>query len=117
MAYRSLTFLSLATVIFFSPLAWSQQAIESVAAGDFTTLTYANVFENAIKQSCLGCHSAPNNRGKVNLESYAPTFAARADIADDVSQGFMPKDHAMDPQAKQLLLNWLAAGAPEGATL
>jgi hypothetical protein len=84
-----------------------------IMAADFKTLTFQNVFANAISPACIRCHSGDKPAGDVNLETYASVFENRKDIADQVEKGKMPKKSTMDPEAKDLLLKWIAAGAPE----
>jgi cytochrome c553 len=84
-----------------------------IIAGDFQTLTYQNVNANAIQPACIRCHSGDDAAADVNLETYASVFKNRKEIAEQVESGKMPRKSTMDPQAKDLLLKWIAAGAPE----
>ncbi len=84
-----------------------------IVAADFQTLTYQNVNANAIQPACVRCHAGEDAAADVNLETYAEVFKNRAEIAVQVESGKMPRRSTMDPQAKDLLLKWIAAGAPE----
>ena len=84
-----------------------------ILAGDFNTLTYQNVNANAIQTSCAKCHSGEDAVKHINLDTYEQVFKQRKEIAEQVEKGKMPKKSVMDPAAKDLLLKWIAAGAPE----
>lgn len=84
-----------------------------ILAADFKTLTFQNVFANAISPACIKCHSGEDAAGDVNLETYKSVFKERKEIAEQVEKGKMPRKATMDPDAKDLLLKWIAAGAPE----
>jgi uncharacterized membrane protein len=78
-------------------------------------LDYATVKTQVIDRACLKCHSAPANRGDVNLESYQEVLKNIVDIKMDVADGTMPKRSTLTPEQKNLILDWIAAGAPETA--
>lgn len=78
-------------------------------------LDYATVKAQVIDRACLKCHSAPANRGDVNLESYEEVLKNIVDIKLDVEDGSMPKRSTLTPEQKSLILDWIAAGAPEAA--
>jgi mono/diheme cytochrome c family protein len=91
---------------------WQSQ-VGIATAGDFQTLSYQNVFENALKTNCAGCHTGTHARAGVDVTNYKSVLASSTNIAQAVQSGDMPLRGAMDPQAKDLLLRWIAAGAPE----
>lgn len=69
-------------------------------------LHFALVRERIFEQHCTGCHSAYNN--------YQSVKASLNDIVDEVMSGRMPKNKSpLNSQEKELLLNWIEAGAPE----
>ena len=76
-------------------------------------LTWNNVNARVIQTSCKGCHSAPANRGGVNLETYENVFAKRSAIKRAVASGEMPP-RGMSDDKKDLLIAWIDAGAPRG---
>ncbi len=84
-----------------------------ILAGDFQTLTFQNVFANAISPACIKCHAGEDAAHGIELDTYDKVFKRRNEIAEQVEKGKMPKKSTMDPQAKDLLLKWIAAGAPE----
>jgi mono/diheme cytochrome c family protein len=78
-------------------------------------LDFRTVFRRVIQPACLKCHSAPDNEGDVNLETYANVFKNRKEIESDVRDGSMPKKKKLTPEQRDLLLRWLQAGAAEEA--
>lgn len=80
-------------------------------------LNFETVFTTSIKTSCFGCHAAPRNAAGVNLETYESVFANREAVQQAVSSRNMPDSmgRTMDESARDLLLRWLAAGAPRNA--
>ena len=78
-------------------------------------LTWDNVNARVIQTSCKGCHSAPANRGGVNLETYEDVFAKRSSIRRAVAGGEMPP-RGMSGDKKDLLIAWIDAGAPRGSS-
>lgn len=78
-------------------------------------LDYSTVNKNVIQPSCFKCHSGATPKGDVSLESYADLMINIGDIKDDVAKGVMPKRSALTPEQKDLILNWINAGAPETA--
>lgn len=80
-------------------------------------IDFKMVFDQVIEPACLKCHSTPENKGDVNLETYAQIYANRVDIEADVRDGSMPKKKSLSPLQRELILRWLAAGAREEAVL
>lgn len=78
-----------------------------------TAVDFQSVFSKVITPACLKCHSNPENDGDVNLETYQEVFKHRVMIEKTVRDGSMPKKKALSPQSKELLLQWLQAGAFE----
>jgi uncharacterized membrane protein len=77
------------------------------------SLDWATVNTLVIEPSCLGCHTSPANKGGVNLETYRNALDEIRDIEDAVRTDFMPLRGSLSPEQKKLILNWIAAGAPE----
>ncbi|NJL24846.1 MAG: hypothetical protein HC902_06540 [Calothrix sp. SM1_5_4] len=85
------------------------ESISSFAAVNFETVKRV-VFQNY----CFRCHStAGGNRGGVNLETYANVRPILAEIKWQVETGNMPADGPMPVSEQNLLLQWIADGAPE----
>lgn len=82
-----------------------------------SSLDYAIVRANVLEHHCFECHSNDGgNEGDVNMETYANTFNAINKIKNEVTAGKMPKRRPpLPPEAKQMLLDWINAGAPEFA--
>lgn len=86
---------------------------QSLPAPNFESVK-ANVFQ----PYCVQCHSAATgNMGSVNLETYANTITYLKDIQADVISNSMPKGRPPLPlNARDMLMAWIGAGAPEGAS-
>lgn len=80
-----------------------------------SSLDYAIVRANVLERYCFDCHTNDKgNEGDVNLETYANTFRDINAIKNQVTAGKMPKRRPpLPPEAKQILLDWINAGAPE----
>ncbi|MDZ4085147.1 MAG: cytochrome c, partial [Bdellovibrionales bacterium] len=74
---------------------------------------FSSVYRAVIEPACLKCHSSPDNDGDVNLETYQEVFKHRVMIEKTVRDGSMPKKKSLSTQQKELLLQWLQAGASE----
>lgn len=68
-----------------------------------------------IEPSCLRCHSAPANRGGINLETYQNVQSELALVDAVIRDGSMPIRSTLTPEQKELILDWIQAGAPEFA--
>lgn len=77
---------------------------------------WASVNTLVIEPSCVGCHSAPANRGGVNLESYQNVFANIVEVESTIRDGSMPRRNKLTPLQKELILDWISLGSPEFAT-
>lgn len=77
------------------------------------SLDWLTVKTLVIDANCLGCHSSPNNRGGVNLETYRNAFDEIEDIEEAIREGSMPPRRQLTEHEKQLILNWIKVGAPE----
>ncbi|MBC7715255.1 MAG: hypothetical protein H7177_18055 [Rhizobacter sp.] len=78
-------------------------------------ITYEMVNTQVIKPRCLGCHSdAGGNRGQVNLETYENVAAEINTIETEIKSGSMPrpKNKPLTSEQKDLILKWIANGAP-----
>lgn len=70
-------------------------------------LTFSNVLQTALRPNCVACHAG--------FATYAKVFARRKAILAQVESRSMPPRLEMPDEARALLLEWLRAGAPEGA--
>jgi len=101
--------------------------IAEAAAGQLpeSTPTWSRDISRIFQQHCQECHS-PGQIGPFPLESYADIAGWEDMIAEVVGQGRMPPWHAnpdygrfasdlqMSDTARDDILSWLHAGAPEG---
>lgn len=116
-----ISLLVLVTNLFLSCNFETEKTVADTSAGsvDKTLLTYANVNTNIMQPKCISCHSAAGgNGGGVNLETYATVKAASAKIKSVTVDGTprMPPGGPLNSTLKELLGNWITAGAPETAT-
>ncbi|KYG70704.1 hypothetical protein AZI85_01875 [Bdellovibrio bacteriovorus] len=77
------------------------------------SLDWLTVRTLVVEPKCLNCHSAPTNRGGVNLETYQNVLSNIADVDATIRDGSMPRRTTLTPEQKKLILDWIAAGAPE----
>lgn len=77
--------------------------------------TYERVNKEVIAPRCLGCHSAPNDRGGVNLETYESVMENANSVESEIQSGSMPRprNKPLTPEQKELILKWLSMGAPK----
>lgn len=73
-------------------------------------LTFAVVKERVFAPRCARCHGT---RAGVNLDTYANTMRDLTRIKDSIESGRMPLGAPLSDEQKQLLLRWIAIGAPE----
>jgi uncharacterized membrane protein len=86
-------------------------------------LDWLSVKTLVIDQACLGCHSAPKNRGDVNLETHQNTLSSLTLVDEQIRGGTMPigknpatgEKNKLTDEQKKLILDWIQAGAPEFA--
>lgn len=78
-------------------------------------LDYKTIRAKVLEPYCFECHSNEGgNEGEVNMETYASTFVNISTIQNEILAGSMPKKRPpLSPDIKQILLNWIDAGAPE----
>jgi hypothetical protein len=90
----------------------SQQNQGTTGALDFKSVS-GLVFQNF----CIRCHSqAGGNKGGINLETYASVKSITPKILAAVSGGVMPPTGTLSSSAKNILISWIQAGAPEVST-
>ncbi len=94
-------------------------------AVDLPALSFANQAARIIQRKCADCHHE-GGIGPFPLQRYDEVYAIRDFVAQAVASGEMPpwkaddaclevKDSlAIHPHERQMLLDWLDAGAPEG---
>lgn len=68
-----------------------------------------------LEPACLRCHSAPANRGGVNLETYQNVVSNISAIDQVIRDGSMPIRSTLSAEQKELILEWIQKGAPEFA--
>lgn len=85
---------------------------------DSSVLDYQTIRTQVFQNYCFECHSQEGgNEGDANFETYANTFPNIATIKTKVENGSMPKRRPPLPiKIKQILLEWIAFGAPEFAS-
>lgn len=79
-------------------------------------ISYEMVNVKVIQPRCLGCHSEEGgNRGEVNLETYENVVALAGTIETEIKSGSMPRprNKPLTPEQKELILKWIANGAPK----
>lgn len=79
-------------------------------------ISYEMVHTKVIQPRCLGCHSETGeNRGDVNLETYENVAALAGTIEIEIKDGSMPRprNKPLTPEQKELILKWIANGAPK----
>ena len=89
-----------------------------LGSGGTTGPDFVNVKAQFFQPHCMRCHSdAGGNRAGVNLETYANVsrFLSRAQSA--VNAGSMPPAGPLSADRKSILNDWIAAGAPEFASI
>lgn len=102
----------------------------SVAVDDISVVPSQPTYEKDVlpylADHCLLCHSSPSSRKAPNdfrFDRYEDTTTARgvkilgassmaASLVGSVRSGVMPPEGGVGPNGKQMLANWLAAGAP-----
>lgn len=84
---------------------------------DSGSLDYQGIRTQVFQKYCFECHSQEGgNEGDVNFETYANTIANITTVKTEIEAGSMPKRRPpLSPENKQMLLDWIAAGAPEFA--
>ena len=82
----------------------------ALTADPNTQITYAQVNQLVISQSCLSCHSAAVARGGIILTTYAQVNAAINDMKDDIDSGDMPQDGALASSQVALFDQWFSQG-------
>ena len=90
-----------------------------------STLTYTKDVAPILFRNCTSCHR-PGEIAPMSLLTFDDVRPHAKDIRDEVSEGHMPPWHAaapkgtflnergLTPQEKDVLVRWVAAGAPKG---
>jgi uncharacterized membrane protein len=73
-------------------------------------ITYAQVNQLIISQSCLTCHSASSDSGGLALTSYANVSAIIDEIKGDIDSGDMPQNGSLSASQIALFDQWYAQG-------
>lgn len=102
----------------------------SIAVDDLSEVPLNPTYEKDIlpylADHCLLCHGSPSSRNapsEFRLDRYEDTLTANggkvlgaanmaASLVGAVKSGVMPPEGGIGPNGKQMLNNWLAAGAP-----
>lgn len=78
--------------------------------------TYQTVNSQIFQPYCFSCHSAAGgNRAGVNLETYANVMKNISGVKSTINSGSMPRGTTLTSAQKNLVLAWIAAGAPQTA--
>lgn len=72
--------------------------------------TYAKLTELVLGPKCFNCHDGSREK---DLRSYATFLNNLLLIQSDIESGRMPKGTTLTSGEKDLVLSWIAAGAPE----
>ena len=76
-------------------------------------INFALVRDRIFAFECFACHSdAGGNRAGLNLETYANATDELDDIEEEVSRDSMPPRSRLRPIDKDVILRWIALGAP-----
>ncbi len=76
-------------------------------------LNFQFVRDRIFAFECFACHSdAGGNRSGLNLETYANTLDEIEDIEEEIRFDFMPPRSKLRPIDKEIILRWIALGAP-----
>lgn len=77
---------------------------------------YQTVNSQVLQPYCLSCHSAAGgNRAGINLESYSNVLKNITAVKSTINSGSMPRGTTLSASQKKLILDWIAAGAPQTA--
>jgi uncharacterized membrane protein len=77
-------------------------------------INFALVRDRVFAFECMACHSdAGGNRAGLNLETYANAIDELDDIEEEVSEDSMPPRSRLRPIDKDIILRWIALGAPQ----
>lgn len=80
---------------------------------DNSQITFEFVRDRVFAFECFACHSnAGGNRGGLNLETYENAVDELDDIEDEVSEDSMPPRSRLSQTDKDVILRWIALGAP-----
>jgi hypothetical protein len=81
------------------------------------SIVFADIKSQIFDPNCIRCHSVVGgNRAGINLETYSNVQPILQNIANAVSSGAMPPTGGLPNGLKNLVAQWIAAGAPEFAT-
>lgn len=83
-----------------------------------TIIPFSAVQSQVLNPQCLGCHSASNASGGVDLSSYAKVVTlvkagnpSSSLLYTEIASGSMPMGGTLAPELKTLVYNWIATGA------
>lgn len=76
------------------------------------SMGYKTVYQSVFRVHCLSCHGTS---GGVSLADYPSTLAAISKIKTMIESNQMPPRKPLPAEKRQLLLDWIQAGAPENA--
>jgi hypothetical protein len=85
----------------------------NLTANPSTQITYAEVNQLVISQSCLTCHGAANPRAGVELTSYTLVNSYIQAMKSDIDSGDMPLTGSLSSAQISLFDQWYAQGAKE----
>lgn len=76
-------------------------------------LDYETVHRVVLQPACIRCHSGGDGAAGVNLDTYQNVLSNIRDVKSTIEDGSMPRRGKLSDQQKDLILRWIAAGAPE----
>lgn len=91
----------------------------NIVAAPRPQVYFDDIYDQILEVSCDGCHIG-FSRGGVSYRSYTSTLrtvvrgdAAASRLYDSVAKNRMPAGGRLSPQLKQMIADWINAGAPE----
>lgn len=87
--------------------------IKGIDVPSSTALNYSQVKKYVLDPACLKCHSNPENKGRVNLESYEQVLKNLRETEASILDGSMPKKSKLSESQKKLILSWIETEAPQ----
>ena len=110
LALSSLAFILTACGIYQTKGANPSAESGALTADPNIQITYAQVNQLIITQSCLSCHSDSTNRGGVALTSYAKVNAVIDEMKADIDSGDMPETGSLSTSQIALFDQWYTQG-------
>jgi len=109
-SFLAISFLVSACGIYETKVANPNAESAGLTADPSTQITYAEVNQFIVSQSCLSCHGASNSQGGVNLTTYALVSSHIQDMKDDIDSGDMPQTGHLSASQIALFDQWFKQG-------